>query len=197
MDARKKEDVMERWQTKERPGYLGKYREKKFAEWNARYGEGRWRLAWKVGQTFADYLGACALYEDAYFVFMSDNPEVTARLIIEASDIFDDAPTNVGSRFDYAMQETGRTHVQDIAIRRVLLRMGLWFTGPELIQIRHSVGSHPLSMTLSPGKVPFHRPDLMEPAPWTPESRPDHERWYDLDSTEAFYQFNKFLQVME
>ena len=70
--------------------------------------------------------------------------------------------------------------------------MGLWFRGKDLLQIRDSVGTHPLSMTLSPGKVPFHRPDLMLP----PFERPTHELWYDLDSAEAFYQFNKYLQSM-
>lgn len=183
------------WRTMERPGYLGRYRDKKYFEWNMKYGEGNWRLAWKVGPTFADYLGACALYEDAYFCHFAANPDILAMLVMDAREIFDDAPTNVASRFDYLKQETDRTHVQDIAIRRCLLRLGVWFEGKDLIQIRHSVGQHPLSMTLSPGKVPFHRPDLIEPPPWTPEVRPDHEKWYDLGSTEAFYQFNRILQV--
>lgn len=188
---------MDAWRVIGRPGYLGRYRDARYAEWDAKYGQGNWRLAWKIGETFADYLGACALYEDAYFAFMTADPGTVATLVAEARDVFDDAPTNVGSRFDYRAQETGRTHVQDIAIRRCLLRMGIWFRGTELLQIRDRAGSHPLSMTLSPGKVPFHRPDLMETPPWDPEARPQHERWYDLGSTEAFYQFNRFLQAKE
>lgn len=186
-----------RWTTIERPGYLGRHRAAKYAEWDAKFGKDNWRLAWKIGPTFADYLGACALYEDAYFAFLGANPAVLAALIAGASDVYDDAPSNVASRFDYRAQETGRTHVQDIAIRRCLLRLGRWFEGEGLVQIRHSVGTHPLSMTLSPGKVPFHRPDLILAPPWGEAERPDHEKWYDLGSTESFYQFNRFLQVQE
>lgn len=178
------------WTTIERPGYLGKYRDKKRAEWDAKYGQGNWRLAWKIGETCADYLGACALYEDAYFAFMLANPDIVEQLVSEASDVFDDAPTNVGSAFDYAKQETSRTHVQDISIRRCLLRLGIWFRGKDLIQIRHDVGSHPLSMTLSPGIVRFHRPDLIEPP-----LEPGRKQWYFPESTEAFYQCNKYLQT--
>lgn len=185
---------MTEWKTIGRPGYFGKYRNKKYREWDERYGKGNWRVAWLIGETHADYLGACALYEDAYFIFMVANPDVTERLVREASDVYDDAPSNVHSRFDYARQETDRTHVQDIAIRRSLLRMGIWFRGDKLIQIRDSVGTHPLSMTLSPGQVPFHRPDLVVPAP---EERPVHEGWFGEVSVEAFYQNNKFLQAKE
>lgn len=180
------------WETIERPGYSGARRDARLKAWDETYGKGNWRIVWKIGDQFVDYLGACALYEDAYFAFMTGtHPEVTSKLVAAASNIYDDAPSNVDSGFDYTKQETNRTHIQDIAIRRVLLRAGLWFRGPELIQIRHSVGKHPLSMTLSPGKIPFHRPDLLEPA----YDRPNHERWYDDSSVEDFYQRNKYLQV--
>ena len=175
------------WRTTERPGYLGQRRELRYSEWNARYGDGNWRLAWKIGESFADFLGACALYEDAYYAFMLRRADVTEQLVNEACEVYDDEPSNVASGFDYLKQETGRTHVQDIAIRRSILRMGIWFRGTELIRIRHKDGTHPLSMTLSPGKVPFHQPILIE--------EPEIKGWWDLGSVEAFYQSNKYLQV--
>lgn len=180
---------MDKWRTIERPGYLGKHRNEKFKEWNEKYGEGNWRLVWKVSETFVDLLGVCTLYEDAYFEFLKNNPEILQQLINEASNVYDDEPSNVNSGFDYTKQETPRTHLQDIAIRRSLIRMGLWFRGKELIRIRQEKGTHPLSMTLSPGRVPFHRPELIE--------KPEIERWWHPGTVESFYQSNRFLQIKE
>jgi hypothetical protein len=87
---------------------------------------------------------------------------------------------------DYTVQETGRTHVQDIAIRRVVARLGRQFEGDQLIQIRDALGDHPLSMALSPGQVPFHRPDVI--------LLPEIEGWWLPGSVESFYQSNKLLQ---
>jgi hypothetical protein len=178
---------MEIWVVVERPGYLGKYRDEKFGEWDEKYGKGNWRLVWKVGEVFVDFLGVCALYEDAYFEFLRTNPNILRQLINEASNVYDDEPSNVDSGFDYTKQETKRTHIQDIAIRRSLIRMGLWFQGKELIRIRQEKGTHALSMILSPGGVPFHRPDLIE--------KPELEGWWYPGTVESFYQSNRFLQV--
>lgn len=174
------------WQVVERPSYLGKKRGQKYPEWDTLYGPGNWRLSWKVNDTFVDFLGVCALYEDAYYEFLRENPEFLYQLIDEASNVYDDSPSNVSSYLDYRQQETERTHIQDIAIRRSLVRMGLWFKGKNLIQIRHSQGNHPLSMILSPGKVPFHKPKLIV--------QPELSGWWDKESVESFYQSNKFLQ---
>lgn len=178
---------IEEWITIERPRYLGGRRDEKYREWEERYGKGNWRLVWKVGETFVDLLGVCALYEDAYFEFLRNNPEILNRLIAEASNVYDDEPSNILSGFDYTKQETIRTHIQDIAIRRALIRMGCWFQGKAPIRIRQEKGTHPLSITLSPGRVPFHRPDLIE--------KPELERWWYPGTVESFYQSNRFLQV--
>lgn len=177
----------EEWITVERPGYLGKHRDEKYQEWDEKYGKGNWRLVWKVGETFVDFLGVCALYEDAYFEFLRNNSDILSQLITEASNVYDDEPSNVESGLDYTKQETPRTHIQDIAIRRSLIRLGLWFRGKELIRIRQEKGRHPLSITLSPDQVPFHRPDLIE--------KPELERWWHLGTVESFYQSNRVLQV--
>lgn len=178
---------MEEWVTVERPGYLGSHRDEKHSEWNAKYGKGNWRLAWKVGGDTVDFLGACALYEDAYCEFLKDNPHILARLITEASEVYDDEVSNVKSGFDYLKQETSRTHIQDIAIRRSLVRLGVWFRGEELIRIRQEKGTHPLSITLSPGRVPFHKPNLIE--------EPEIIKWWHSKTVESFYQSNRVLQI--
>lgn len=175
------------WKAVVRTGYLGKHRDKKRKEWNERYGKDDWRLAWKVGETFTDFLGACALYEDGYFEFLKNNPDIFNQLITDASEVYDDAQSNVNSGFNYTKQETSRTHLQDIAIRRSIIRLGFWFRGNELIQIRQEKGTHPLSMTLSPGRVPFHRLDLL--------CKPELNGWWDKGTIESFYQSNRWLQV--
>lgn len=152
---------MESWTFVERPGYLGVKRDQRFQEYDRRFGAGRWRLAWRVGEVVGGFDQVVMLYEDAYMAFFEANPRVLEQLIGEASDVYDDAPSNVASGFSYSIQETNRTHIQDIAIRRCVMRLGRKFWGGELIQIRDYLGSHPLSMVLSPGRVPFHRPELI------------------------------------
>ncbi len=95
----------------------------------------------------------------------------------------------MNSGLDYTKQETKRTHIQDIAIRRSLIRLGKWFEGSELIRIRQEKGNHPLSMTLSPGRVPFHSPLLI--------IDPEIKGWWDSGTVESFYQSNRYLQVLK
>jgi hypothetical protein len=176
------------WQTISRPGYFGRHRDERYAEYDLLYGPGCWRIVWQIGDFIGDVAAATMLYEDAYLAFLSSNTGVLATLVAEARDVYDDALTNIESRFDYAAQETNRTHLQDIAIRRCLVRLGRWFEGPELVQIRDSIGINPLSLTLSPGRVVFHRPDLI--------IQPELEGWWEAGSIESFYQSNKLLQAM-
>ena len=178
---------MEEWKTFERPGYLGKHRDEKIKEWNEKYGKENWRLIWKIGDLAVGFLGVCALYEDAYFEFLKKNPGIVNQLINEASNVYDDDPINVFSALDYKKQQTDRTHIQDIAIRRCMVRMGLWFKGKGLIRIRQEKGDHSLSIILSPGRVPFHRPELIED--------PEIKGWWHSKTVESFYQSNRFLQI--
>ena len=175
------------WQTITRLGYFGRHRDERYADYDLLYGFARWRIAWQVGEYAGDITAATVLYEDSYLAFLISNPPTLEALVAEASDFYDDSPTNVGSRFDYAAQETNRTHLQDIAIRRCLVRLGRWFGGPALAQIRDSMGTNPLSLTLSPGRVPFHRPDLIV--------MPELIGWWEPGIVESFYQSNKLLQT--
>jgi hypothetical protein len=129
------------------------------------------------------------LYEDAYLAHLQANQDQLLILVNGACDVYDDAPSNVTSGLDYQAQETSRTHLQDIAIRRCLVRLGHWFQGSELIRIRDDQGDHPLSLKLSPGRVLFHRPDLI--------ILPELIGWWESGSVESFYQSNKQLQVRQ
>ncbi len=177
------------WQTVLRPGYLGKDRDERFKEWDALYGRGFWQLGWVWDQYVLCFEEVCSHYEDAYTAFLGHNSEVLNGLVLAASDVFDDNPSNTQSGVDYTKQETNRTHIQDIAIRRALRRLNRQFEGKELIQIRQEKGTHLLSIILSPGKVPFHKPRFIV-EPWL-------TGWWDPGTVECFYQSNRVLQVMK
>lgn len=176
------------------PGYLGGRRDEVFAEWNEKFGERNWTLGW-LGhdEEWLNYLGACDLYEQSYVRFLAGWPRLLDQLLESASDVYDDSPTNVCSGLDYTAQETERTHIQDIAIRRTLKVLGEEFKGTELVQIRSRLGKSPLSLALSPGQVPFVRMASI--------TKPDNydeiikRRWWIAGSVEDFYQLNKRLFV--
>jgi hypothetical protein len=172
------------------PGYFGAYRDARFAEFDARYGEGNWEIVWKDGDGYLSFEEAVIQhYERSYDVFLDEHPDILDRLAGFA-DVYDDAETNVGSGLDYAIQETAHTHIQDIAIRRCMNKRGRIFEGEELVQIRDEVGTHELSMTLSPGRVPFHDPSLIRE-----RAEADPGMWWEVGSVEDWYQANKTLRV--
>lgn len=183
---------MKKWKPAGRPGSFGSKRDEQFKEWDEKYGKGKCKIGYKVGDRFLDFPEACKIYEDAYYEFLLANAGIAKLLIKEASNVYDDEETNVDSGFDYSIQETARTHIQDIAIRNSLKRMGTWFEGNNLIQIRHLLGDHPLSLLLSPGAVPFHKPELMEPPLETAK-----KLWYKKNSVEDWYQRAKYLMIKE
>ena len=195
----------EKWvELSERPGYLGKRRDAYFALLNEKYGVGNWKFAWSLrryptasveGKDWVDFGGMCQLYEDAYFYFLNSYPFWLNELLREAYDVYDDEESNVKSGLDYTIQETNRTHIQDIAIRNVVNRMGRKFHGAKLIQIRQELGSHRLSKVLSPGRVPFHRPEIIRDGEHynsDPDSKPD---WWTPGRVEDFYQRNRSTLV--
>ena len=175
------------------PGYVGKHRNELWAERDAKCGKGNWQTIWLVGGNYLEYEEACRLYEDAYFEYFKQRPELLEYLLEVALDVYDDDPSNVESGLDYSKRGDFRTHIQDIAIRNCLKRFGREFRGDRLIQIRDRIGDHPLSLALSPGQVPFHKPELI--------SHPDNlveikaKAWWLPSSVEDFYQRAKRLVV--
>lgn len=177
------------WQTVERPGYFGRDRGRKYSEFDARLGKGQWRIAWQIGARIGEFDEATMLYEDSYMVYLQQRPDLLRVLVYEASDVYDEASSNTASGLDYASQESLRNHVQDIAIRRCIVRLGLNFMGRSAIQIRDAGAAdpvHPLSLELSPGRVPFVRLDWIV--------QPELAGWWGNGSVEAFYQSNKLIQ---
>ena len=119
-----------------RPGSLGRNRDAKLLAWNQLFDKGRWRLAYRWADRTLVYHDALQLYEDAYMAHLQSNPNLVEWICATASDVYDNAESNVESGLDYRIQETGATHLQDIAVRRCLMRLGRWFRGRKLLEIR-------------------------------------------------------------
>jgi hypothetical protein len=175
------------------PGYAGARRNELWAERDSKYGKGNWRTVWLVDGKYLEYEDVCRLYEDAYFQYFKIRPELLECLLEAASDVYDDDPGNIASGLDYSKQESTRTHIQDIAIRNCVKRFGRKFNGQKLLQIRDRQGEHPLSLALSPGQVPFHKPELISEPANLPQIT--SQAWWLPLSVEDFYQRGKRLAV--
>ena len=182
------------WKTIQRPGYLGKKRNEMYARWNEQYGDGNWKIAWQLRELILEKSEALQIYEDGYYEFFKNNSKVLEWLVATASDVYDTASTNIQSKFNYEMQETINNHIHDIAIRRAVLRNGIWFSGDKLLQIR---GNQSEGAELVPYKIPFHMPQFILAG----EIKDYGNKgcwWKELgieNSIEEFYQQNKILQV--
>lgn len=177
----------EEWVPLERPGYFGKHRDTLCASWDDLYGEDGWRISWRINGMMVPRQGMLMFYEDAYYHFLCDNPDTLDSLCREASDVYDNDPSNMEAGFDYFHQEGDRNHVEDITLRRVVFRQARHFEGREPLQIREVAGEHWLAPMLSPGTVPFHRPELIE--------MPELDGWWKHGTVESFYQSNKWLEA--
>jgi hypothetical protein len=180
----------ELWRNEQRPGFFGRRRDEIIAGLNARWGPGNWRLRWIVTtpddeQSF-DFPEACKhLYEESYFRWLRDHPEAV-EFITSYAEVYDNAVTNIQSGLDYERQEAYSTHIQDIAIRNALHRLGEKFKRlhPVPLQIR-GVGE---GAKYNPGHIPFFDPSLIT----QPSLRPS---WCEPGMVEDLWQSNKWVQV--
>ena len=171
----------------ERPSYLGKKRDTFVNGMDTKYGKGNWEFTWKVGDDYWPFQKAIFLYEGAYFIEMYVNVSFWKSILLLYSECYDNNVSNVNSGLDYSKQENNSNHYQDVAVRRCMLMLGLKFgdkTKP-LMWVRHN--SKDDGALLSPGRVKFHRPELIE-QPFLPG-------WWESDSVEAFWQNNKHVII--
>jgi hypothetical protein len=182
------------WKNVRRPGYLGKRRDLMHAQFDVEHGAGNWRLAWVVpgfpagapdlAYTFEQ---ACKLfYEESYFQHLKKHT-ADVDFACEFAECIDNSPTNVHSRFDYMAQEASSTHIQDIAMRNVIAKLGRAFTGKrtELLIIRSADSN---GYRFGPGNVPLYRPEIIMQPSLCPQ-------WANHGTVEDFWQSNKWLQV--
>ncbi len=175
------------WKPIGRPGFAGQKRDKLVAHWDETYGQGNWKIMHEVQGQYYDWLDALIqFYEQAYYVFLQQHEDILNWLCSIASDVYDSNVTNVHSGLDYNIQEGTSNHMQDIAIRRVVQRLGRKFEGSELLQIR---GWRSKGARLSPGVVPFHEPTWI--------LQPELQSWWKPHTVESFWQSNKIMLVQQ
>ncbi len=175
------------WRNEGRPGFFGRRRDEKIRHLNEKFGPGNWRLVWTDGRRELEFLDACReFYEEAYFRHLSGRPD-DLDFICSFGECIDNAPTNVSCGCDYSRQEAFSTHIQDIAVRNVLRRLGLAFRGAldNILVIRTPDDN---GYRFGPGNIPYHEPDtIVQPSL--------HPSWAGKGSVEDFWQSNKILQV--
>lgn len=164
-----------------RPGAVGSRKQEIYNNYDNIYGSGKWAFVWHIGTTRGSLDDALALYDEAYHEYFKKHPDELQWIANNASDVYDNNPSNVQSGVDYHQQEYAGNHFQDIAIRRCVRDFGLTFKGPQLLQIRtRTPGSQ-----WSPQNIPFHKSELI-PQPQLPG-------WWNRNSIESFYQSAKYL----
>jgi len=168
-----------------RPGAIGSRKDEVLKNYDKLYGKKNWRLVWDVKGNSVDMNDALALYEDAYFEYFKDHPEELLWIANNFANVYDNNISNVNSGFDYSVQEFGGNHFQDIAIRRVLVRNGLWFKGSELLEIRIKG----IGRMYNPGQIKFHKPEII--------TQPEFKGWWNQKSVESWYQSAKYLEVKD
>jgi hypothetical protein len=148
-------------------------------------------MAWQVQGQLWDFQAVIAQYEEAYRQFFLARPHVFDWLQRDAAEVYDYWPSEVGV-YCYRQQHNDHNHFHDIALRRSIRALGGQFRGNQLIQIRgpwSRAPIHPLAWILSPGYVPFHRPDLMPSV--------ELKGWWQSGSIESFYLSTRVIQVIE
>lgn len=154
------------------------------------YGPARWSYYWLKGDEAVDISVVYDDYERSYGEFFDVNPEAWEE-VLTYGDVYDTSPANTEAGLDYSHKdERGAVHIQDTAIRNLVVKRGKSFTpGAPLLQIRTTSESE-VGRMLSPFYVPFHTPELILPYEGAVRS------WHS-GSVEEFYQSNRRLAVAD
>ncbi|HMZ27018.1 MAG TPA: hypothetical protein PLM37_06830, partial [Elusimicrobiota bacterium] len=166
-----------------RPGYFGYNApaiRQRLDEW---FGPNGWSIKHIVRGRVVEESEAFALYEEGYYQYFKSHPEELDRLVRMARDVYDTDPSNVASGGDYTKQgDTAARHLQDVAIRNVVKRLGRTFEGTELIQVR---GRGTPGEQWAPGNIPIHDASLIR--------QPEMRNWWKAGSVESFFQSTKII----
>lgn len=169
---------------------LGVRRGEAIQKFNKKFGYLTWRFAWQVDlNRCVPFRLAVGLYEKSYEEHLIANPDKVLYLVENARDVFDNDESNIVSGSNYFIQGKKLTHLQDIAIRRVLRTMQECFRGERLIRVRKSRNSDSIGRSLSPKFVPFTRPEIVcNFAQHDGQNKP---------CVEDFWQLNRVVQFSE
>ena len=174
----------EDWRTIGRPGLFGRAQDRRQREFDLRFGPKNWRLRHVFHDQVLDLTEAATQVELSYFGFLKAEPAALEELCAIAADIYENARSNTRSGTDYRLQERKSEHVFDIALRRVVVQLGRRFEGKAPLQIG---GRRSANQMLSPGRIPFYRPEWI--------AQPVLRGWWMPDSVLCFWVSNRILQA--
>lgn len=119
---------------------------------NEKVGKGDWFWGFRVGKRLYSWAWGMQLFEDAYYEFLKQNPR-QIRALVEYSNVYVWDRHDLDSGLDYKKQTQPKDHFQDIALRRCLVRFGIWFKGLDILKIPGS--------DFDDERVKFHLPHLV------------------------------------
>ena len=148
-------------------GYMGKDRDRIIRSFYKRAGKGNWFWAFRAGKRLYSWELGMQLYEDAYWNFFRKNVGRLKELVENYYDVMVYERDDLDAKLSYKDRQKSKDYFQDIAIRRSLIRMGVWFKGKEILKISKS--------RFNDGKIPFHLPNLIR----TPDASKSTRSWLD------------------
>lgn len=119
---------------------------------NSKIGKGDWFWGFRAGKKLYSWSWGLQLYEDAYWSFFKQSP-THIRNLVAYSNVYVYGRGDIESSLDYKKQTQLYDHFQDIAIRRCLVRFGVWFKGMDFLKLPGS--------DFDDSKVHFHLPHLI------------------------------------
>lgn len=185
------------WHALCHPAVFGKEREAVQNYWDEWYGEGNWKIGWRLrdGQVWdfsevfwREYVVAYALYFKKYPHFLQ---AVCSHSYTYGKDLID-----FSQAYDpYARSDLPgvKNQFHHVAINYAVGLVGEGFRGSEPLQVWEgkagaTINEWPKGWWLSPGRIPAVRPELM-PDVYLPE------RCWETGSIEDFYQRTETLFI--
>lgn len=186
------------WVTVEKPGYLGKRKDEREAEWNQQYGEGKWRYAWELadGKTLDFEEVFWQVYVAGYAAYFAHHPNEAIFLTDQYAYAYDKEMVTREQAFDpfYLYNQPGHPNQFHNVALNIAMEwfLGLPFSGEHPVQVREGkpgtpVDQQPEGYLWSPGRIPAVRLDLIPPR--------HTAGWWNTNSIESFYQNAKVVQV--
>ncbi len=186
------------WETIKYPGYLGKSKEQKYAEWDSDFGRSNWRLAWHLQD--GRVLDYAAIFFQVYVTGYSDhfqmNPDQSLWIAKNASYTYDKDLVTKEQAFDpfYLYERPGfANQFHNVALNLALVHsLGIEFQGLTPLQVREGKPgtdpqTWPAGWRWSPSRIPASNPELI------PQNNVNG--WWKEGSIEDLYQRAKVLQV--
>jgi hypothetical protein len=120
---------------------------------NKKVGQGNWFWGFQLKTGLYSWGYGLQIYEDAYWCFLKDNLTSLKELVKNYGDVYVIDKLDLLSGLNYKKQLQSEDHYADIAIRRSLRRLGLWFKGDMLLKIPGS--------SFCDNVIPFHLKHLI------------------------------------